>query len=350
MRTALVVLFAGCILLAGCRQGQQQQNSKNVFVTSPTPAGISTRNVYSGIIQEAHEIDLGFKTPGQLVQVAVKDGQYVHQGQLIAVLDDADYRLGVEAAQVQYDQMKSEVARLEKLHTAKSISDNDYEKAVSGLRQLEVQLQANRNKLAYTRLYAPVNGYVKSINFSRGEMVDTGTPVITLLDINTLEVEVNIPLALYRLRDKICRISSGAEKEYEMRLRNIVPQSDGSQLYKMRLAFLSPDVKDEVSAGMNISVEIELNGIGETSSGMTVPARAVFQDEGKSYVWVIAPDNAVHRKEVQISQLDDAGNIVVISGLDGSEQVVRAGVSSLHEGEKVTVATEHSETNVGNLL
>ena len=139
---------------------------------------------HSGIVREAHTISLGFKTAGQIERIHVREGDYVRQGQLLAELDDADYRLGVEALQIQYDQLEDEVERTKRLFDQKSVSVNDYEKAVAGLRQLGVQLQVNKNKLDYTKLYAPIDGYVQSVNFSPAEMVDAGTALFTLLDMS----------------------------------------------------------------------------------------------------------------------------------------------------------------------
>ena len=65
--------------------------------------------------------------------------------------------------------MTDEVARASRLYEKKSMSANDFEKASAGLRQLGVQLQVNKNKLAYTKLYAPADGYVSAVNFSPAE-------------------------------------------------------------------------------------------------------------------------------------------------------------------------------------
>lgn len=351
-QTLLLLVLMG--IMTCCSDKHEKQPLHSVVLTSPSAIGANIRNSYSGVVQEAHEIALGFKTPGELVRVVVKEGQYVHQGQLIAMLDDADYKLGVEAANVQYEQMKKETERLEKLHNAKSLSDNDYDKAISGLQQLKVQLQANQNKLDYTRLYAPVNGYVKSVNFSLGEMVNVGTPVITLLDLNGLEVELNVPFVLYKQRDHIkrivCHFSGDTKYIPEMNLLSIIPQSDGTQLYKMRLAFTDEDAAKVVTAGMNVSVDVETKDSEAAEKAFTLPMRAVFQEQEKSYVWVMNADSIVTKREIKLNGMDNQGKLIVTSGLNGDEQVVRAGVNALSEGEKVTVLEQPSKTNIGGLL
>ena len=155
-----------CLLCSCSEQKKTSLPVHSVEVTNLTPSCKTITKSYSGIVREAHEISLGFKTAGQIKRIHVEEGKYVKKGELLAELDDEDYKLGVEALQIQYDQLKDEVARTQKLFEQKSVSANDYEKASAGLRQLGVQLQVNKNKLEYTRLYAPEDGYIQSVNFS----------------------------------------------------------------------------------------------------------------------------------------------------------------------------------------
>ncbi len=194
------------------------------MVVAPAPVGVTVPKSFAGVVMEAREIGLGFKTPGQISRVAVSEGDRVRRGQLIATLDDADYRLGVEAVQVQYDQMARELRRLERLHSQKSLSDNDYEKARAGLEQLRIQLQTNKNKLDYTRLYAPVDGIIDKVNFDKAEMVNAGTPVVTLLDVSGREVEVDVPVGVYLAADRIgavtCRSACAGGRPAVMKVQS----------------------------------------------------------------------------------------------------------------------------------
>ena len=192
------------LVLCSCAgQSSHRGTTHSVMTVEPQAFGLQETNRFSGVIKESSEISLGFKTPGQIQQILVKEGDYVRQGQLLATLDAKDYQLGVESAEAQYDQMKKQVERMKKLYDARSLSKNDYEKAVSGLVQLEVQLKSNRNKLEYTRLYSPTNGYVQSVNFEKAEMVNAGTGLFTLLDVNRMEIEVNVPKTIYLNKNNI---------------------------------------------------------------------------------------------------------------------------------------------------
>ena len=340
------------ILACACSDGNDTAIfRRSVYLTQPVQVNGNRTKTYSGIVEAANEINLGFKTAGQVSRICVKEGDYVHKGQLLAELDDTDYRLAVEALQVQYDQLKDETQRTKQLFESKSVSANDYEKTIAGLKQLGVQLQANKNKLNYTRLYAPTDGYVQVVNFSRSEMVDAGTSVFQIMDASRFEVVADIPVGEYQQRRYFtgfyCRATDGKQK-IPMTFLSIVPKADGNQLYRMRLAFTEmSDMK--LTAGMNIEVGIDIAN-NTASPGFILPFSAIFQKEDKAYVWVLRNDSTVTQRAVILDNTDVTGHIRVTGGLTGNEQIVRSGSSVLLEGEKVRVIGEPSKTNVGELL
>lgn len=305
-----------------------------------------------GIVQEMHSINVAFKTPGQLVRVNVEEGNYIREGQLIASLDDSDYKLGVEALQIQYDQLSDEVSRLRELYKKKSVSANDYEKAEAGLKQLAVQLQVNKNKLAYTKLYAPVSGYVKSVNFAKSEMVDAGTPIISMMDVSGLEVQADIAAADYLDRSSFksftVRTSSGETRG--AKLLGIVPKADGNQLYRMTLKIDhgSSQMKDSFLPGTNVEVNVERNG-RNVGRDVSMPLSAICYDGKQPYVLTVGKDSSIVRMNVELTSSADV-TCAHVRGLASGTEVVVAGSSSLKEGEKVNVLPAPSETNIGGLL
>ena len=345
-------LMAG--MLCGCGRAEEKNvvTTPTVMLTAPEPEGEHTVKTLYGVVREAGEVNVGFKTPGQISRIYVKEGDRVRKGQLIAQLDDADYKLGVEAAQIQFDQLRRETERLGRLHESKSLSGNDYDKALAGLKQVEVQLQTNRNKLGYTRLYAPASGVVQSVNFDPAEMVDAGTPVVVLIEMGRLEVEADMPQDVYmcigNMEGAVCRTSFAQVGEMPMRLAWVVPKADGSQLYKARLAF-EGKADARLTPGMNVEVDVRLADSTGTGRYM-LPLHALFQEKGQAFVWTVGKDSTVRRTAVDVVQLDGKDQAVVEAGFKGNERIVRAGVNVLHEGEKVRILSDPSGTNVGGLL
>ena len=307
----------------------------------------------TGIIKEAHTINLGFKTAGQIKRILAQEGDHVKKGELLAELDAEDYRLGVEALQIQYNQLKDEVGRTKKLLEQKSISVNDYEKASAGLQQLGVQLQINKHKLNYTRLYAPTDGYIQNVNFSPSEMVDAGTAVFTLLDVSHMEVTVDIPASEYRMRNQFTKFyckANGIENEIPMILLSCSPKADGNQLYQLHLAFEKHSEKS-LTAGVNVEVRI-VSTDSISGNGVAIPPCAVFldADSNKPCVWVFNQDSTVTKRQVMLDGTDAEGRAIVINGLNGMERIVRAGVRTLKDGERVRIVERKSKTNKGDLL
>ena len=346
-------LFAMAVfLLAACSQKEETAESvSSVYVTSPEQSGGASDLVFTGVVEEADNISLGFKTPGQIERIFVKEGDRVQSGQLLAELDADDYRLGVEALQIQYDQLSREVERAQRLFEKQSMSANDFDKASAGLRQLAVQLQVNKNKLAYTKLYAPVSGVIEAVNFSPSEMVDAGTAVFSMLRTGAMEVVCDIPARAYLNRDRFstfaCRSAHDGGASLPLRLVSIVPKADGNQLYRMRLVFDGKDA-GAITSGMN--VEVSVGVAGEEDAVFSVPASAVFMHESEPCVWVLGADSTVSRRPVVLTGELSGANVTVSAGVSPADRIVRAGASMLHQGQKVKVIEAPAKTNVGGLL
>ena len=338
--------MAAACLMAACGEQKAERSHPSVMTVKPERASEVTEKNFSGVVKENAETSLGFRTGGTIEQVLVKEGDHVRKGQLLARLDDKDYQLQVNAVQIQYNQLKAEVERLRLLYEGKSLSGNDYEKAVSGLEQLGVQLQANKTQLSYTCLYAPCDGYVQSVAHERAEMVGAGTPVVTLLDVRRMEVEISIPKSVYQQRAQFGSIHCTADgQQYPLHLINIVPKANNSQLYTARLSLDS-----KLTAGQSVDVVINLTSSPSASEQLTLPLSAIFESEGKNCVWVVGQDSTVTAKTVTVAGTDANGRAVVTAGLQGGETVVRAGVHALHEKDRVRIISEDSKTNVGGLI
>jgi RND family efflux transporter MFP subunit len=285
----------------------------------------------------------------------VKEGDHVAAGQLLAVLDTVDYALGVRQLRVQYNQQLTELERRRQMHAAKNMSDNDFEKFQSGVKQMALQLALQENKLKYCRLYAPSAGVIAKSNFEVSEMVDAGTPVFELMDNSHLEVVVDLPVNEYVQRNAFrtfrCHTAMAPEQSFELQMKSLVPRADNNQLYQLRLT-LPKGSTASLTPGMNVTVDINTAGAGTTGGEeVTVPLRTVFERDGKDYVWVLNPaDSTITAKQVTTAGTVADSKLTITSGLSGSDRIVRAGVHHLVDGEKVKVINENSETNIGNVL
>lgn len=344
---SIVLALVAAGLLAACGSSEKKNDEvrvRSVMTVLPLNRQESAVKNFSGVVKENSTVSLSFRTAGQIARILVREGSHVSRGQLVATLDTKDYQLQMDAAQSQYNQLKNEVERLTKLHEANSISGNDYEKATSGLEQLGIKLQNAKNQLSYTQLRAPVSGTVQKVNFEPSEMVNAGMPIMDIVDTRKMEVEVNIPAEIYRqLKNTSEAYCLVAGERYNLRKTGVLAKADANQLFTVKYA-----IDGHLSAGVNVDVYIEIGG-DATVDGLSIPAHAIFEEDGKPYVWVVEQGDIVKRHAIKTNRVDSEGMAVVESGLSSSDRVVKAGVKALHEGDKVRIVTQQS-SNVGDLL
>lgn len=346
---ALIVLLSSC---GGSEKEQQRQPSvaHNVFTVYPEPNGVESSVTLPATVEEGRVISVGFKTAGQIERIYVKEGDHIKAGQVIAILDSEDYALGVSSLREKYENLKAETDRQTKLHASGNMSDNDYERAMSGFRQLGIQLQIEENKLSYCRLTSPASGIVTKVNFENSEMVDAGTPVIELMDNNSLEAIVDLPVRFYAARNNfigfIGESTMTPGKTVTLNMLSLTPRADNTQLYRLRLGV--PD-NSGFTPGMNIKVRILSQANNE--QGVNIPLSSVFEKVGHKYVWVVTPsDSIIKATEIVTEGTGENGVVNVVSGITAKDLIIRTGVRHLVDGEKVNILQTESDTNPGNLL
>lgn len=342
-----------CLLCLGCSgNGETAMITRKVKIVVAQLADTLEVRTYPGRVRETAELNLAFRVAGPISRIAVKDGDYVRAGQLVAQMDQRDYENQLNVAEARYEQVKAEAGRVMELYNRESVAANEYDKAVAGLKMAESQLKHAREQLDDTRLLAPVHGYIQKLNFSRNELVDAGMPVVTLLDVSQHQVEVNIPVSLYLNREGIQSFKGilpvdGGEP-FNLRLLSLGRKANHNQLYRLRLA-PDPGFPADLAPGMDVEVRILFRN--DMEPGVRVPLTALFKHEGRTLVWVYdAGSQTVNSREVIAGKLIGDGRVYVMSGLQPGEQVVVAGVSLISENERVELLEPVSETNAGGLL
>lgn len=281
------------------------------------------------------------------------EAEDVQEGQLLAELDPTDYQVQLDATEAEYQQIKAEAERVMALYKDNGTTPNANDKAVYGLKQITAKYKHHKDQLAYTRLYAPFNGYVQKRLFEAHETIGAGMPVIAMISGGTPEVEINLPAAEYIRREQFdnyhCTFDIYPGETYPLKLISVTPKANANQLYTMRLQVV-PGTRAIPSPGMNTMVTILCRT--EQENTLSVPTGAILQKEGKAYVFVFHPSsNTVHRQEVSILRLLNNGHSLITSRqLQPGEQIVSSGVHHIEDGEIVKPLSPVTNTNIGGLL
>ncbi len=355
MKKEWILLLCLALTFNSCsKQKSQKEKSVKLVKAIEVESSEEAKTIaFPGKVKAGQEADLAFRISGPIAKIYVKEGQQVYKGQLLAKMDDRDYQLQLAATRAEYNRIKSEVDRVIQLYKEKSVTANEYDKAVFGLKQITAKLKAHTNALNDVLLKAPFDGYVSGkALFNAGEMVRAGMPVLRLSSGKEKLVEINIPAGVFLKRANFASyyasFSLFPEREFPLENLSIEQTANLNQLYKM--SFRLKEKEDELTAGMTTMVHIKLKEGSEKA--LIIPNNAVFEQEGKSYVWLIkgeADDLHIEAKEIHIQEIFRDGR-VVCTGLSEKAQIVGAGVHKLQEGEAVRLLPVKSSTNVGGLL
>ena len=311
-------------------------------------------NRYVGTVQARHEVDQAFRVGGKVVQRKVDVGQKVREGDVLAVLDDTDYRLAEEAAQqqlvaahAQARQAESDRQRLDALKTDGSVSASDDEKAQSGAqtarrrpRPRRSKLELARNRLKYTVLRASQSGVVTAVRFEVGQVVAEGQPIVSIANEGEPEIVVDVPedqLAAFKTARYKASLASAPDQDVRRRAARTVAAGGGADANLPR----PPEARRR--RGRCRSARPPRS----SSSARSAKRRrrrsrpsAITQNKGQPAVWVVRRAGTEPVGTVDLMRVVVHGyrnDEVLVSGPPAGELVVTAGVQKMAPGLRVAL-------------
>ncbi len=360
MKVSKKILILSLVLIIaffsfGCGTKQATEETETTIATVPVETeevrqGTFTKTIIlSGITQPENTVIVTPKGSDQLISLNVEVGDRVSAGQVIGVLDQSSVELQLRNAQVNhenaqnaYEDVLRNYERMKALYETGAIPKAEFEQIESGLKQAENALKQTENalqlqQLAYdnTLIKAPVSGVVAQVHTEKGAIVGPQSPIITIANIDTLEVNTSINEL------QVNKIKAGTEVEV------LVPACD-NQIFSGRIKTVSPTMdpaikaypvtititnKDNIiKAGMYAEVEL-ITDVAEDA--LIVPAEAVLSRNGDSHVFIVQDDKAV---QVQVETgLSNSKEIQILKGLKPGDQVITRGNEDVVDGDLVTV-------------
>ena len=353
---SLIFLLSLVIVFLSCNDEQPvEEILRPVRYQAIYSSGGERIRTFSGVAKAGIRSRLSFKVNGTVQKIAVKVGDKVKPGQLIAELDPTDYRLqfqqaeaSLESARAQERNAKANYNRISQLYERRNASRNDLdaaratsESAVAQVLASEKQLDLARSQLSYTRLTAPVSGGIAMVDVEINENVQSGETIVELSSGSNLEVKVAIPGIL------ISQIREG--NKVDVFFDAIPDRSFTAHITEVGVAamefattfpvtVLLDKAKEDIRPGMAAEVAFRFGAEGQKER-IIVPSMSVGEDRQGRFVFVVEPSGepeigVVNRKSVTIGEFIDQG-IEVSEGLKDGELLITAGVSKLVDGQKV---------------
>ena len=359
----IAVLVAA--VLAWLRFGPQTTDV-HVALASASGGGTSSAAGISanGYVVARTKASVSAKVPGRLAYLGVSEGSVVRRGQVIARLENDDFRAalaaaaaGVENLRIQQAQAERDRQRAETLSTERVISATELENARTHAEALKAQLGlalAQRDvaaaNLDNTQVYAPFDGTVLRKDAEVGEFVApstaggglTRTAIVTMADLGTLEVEVDVNEAyiaqISNAQPARITLAAYPDTSFSGRVRQVVPTADRQKatvLVKVSILDRDPRILPEMGAKVVFTTREDAVQ-NAAPRRVLVPSAAIVRGDA-AHVWLVE-DGKVRKVTVDVGS-ETNGQSEVRSGLSGGESLVLSPPAALRDGAQVKIST-----------
>jgi RND family efflux transporter MFP subunit len=335
----------------------------------------------SGYIVARRRATVSSKVTGKVVKVMLEEGQRVEAGQIIAILDDSNWRASlaqsraqlqqaeanVDSAQTAFDDAKPIFERSEKQKAAAVISAQSFDEshaqfnvahnnllvAQRGLEAARAGVEVAQRNLDDTVIRAPFAGIVTEKSAQPGEMVSpvsagggfTRTGIGTIVDMESLEVEVDVSENfINRVRPQqpvTIKLNAYPDWDIPGSVIAMIPTADRAKAtVKVRIAIKQKDPRiiPEMGARVAFLSNTEPSPAGGDKNpvpGVTIPADAIVTDGTASIVYLVH-GSTVERRAVRIGGKTNSGQIVT-AGLEPGNTVALGDLSKLSDGTRVRI-------------
>lgn len=325
-----------------------------------TESALETVDKYPATFKGRQDVEIIPQVSGKIVSVNVKEGQRVHKGQTLFVIDQVPYKASLQTALANLESAKAEVASAKlnydgkkELFAQKVISDFELRKshnallvAQAAMHQAEAQVTDARNNLSYTVIASPCDGVVGTLPYRAGYLVSPGmqTPLTTVSDNSEMYVYFSIPenkmielirthgsndAVLKAMPPVILYLNDGSEYDVQGRIESmsgVLDQTTGS--VSLRAVFPNRGGLLHSGGAGNIGLVSNRNNV------ILIPQGATYELQDKVYAYKVV-DGKARAVRLSVKPVAEKKQYIVLSGLVPGDVILTEGVGNLQDGAEV---------------
>ncbi|MBY6186700.1 efflux RND transporter periplasmic adaptor subunit [Marinobacter hydrocarbonoclasticus] len=306
---------------------------------------------FSGVVEAQQQAQLSFKVAGRVEALAVKVGDWVEAGQLLARLEAHDYALTVEELEARLSEAEAthqlaaaELKRVEQAIRDNAMADVNLDRARTGKARaeaavavLKVNLEKARDGVRYTELRAPFAGQVGQRYVESHELISEGQPVLSLHTPDALQVVVDLP------QNQLSAVAEGQQASVSWHgsdaALNSIATELASQPHPLKRTYSATfeltDTQPSLHPGKTVQVQWQA---ASASPGFCVPESAVISEQGMSQVVRVSVGQAQRIPVSIVSQSND--QLCVQGSLFANDRIVVAGAHYLQTGDAIGTIRE----------
>ncbi|MFA7290687.1 MAG: efflux RND transporter periplasmic adaptor subunit [Rhodocyclaceae bacterium] len=344
--------LAGLLALSACSKKAEEKKPgpppTQITVTQAREMPLETIERTLGTLEAINDPKIAAEVAGRITRIAVRSGESVKKGQLLAELDPSDTSQQLRSDQGEITRLEALLAQQERLLNRQSelvqknfISKNALDDATAQRDALRGQLEAARgragisgNNLKKTRVLAPFDGVIEEQLASTGDYVKLGDPLFRLVSNAVLRAHLPFP-------------ESAAQRFKRGQTVRLVSPLLPGQIVKGEVEDIRPTLT-ETSRSIDVIARVENNGelrgggsvdasvvIGQKDKAILVPEQSVVLRPAGKVVYAIANDKAQQR--VVETGSKQAGLIEIVSGVAAGETLALDGAGFLSNGASVHI-------------
>ena len=325
---------------------------------STTDKALTT--AYSATIRGRQDIDIYPQVSGTIQELCVSEGEKVHKGQILFIIDQVPYIAALNTAEANVQSARAALATAEltynsnkELFAQKVVSDftlktaeNNFLTAQAGLAQAEAQEVNARNNLSYTVVKSPSEGVVGTLPYRVGALVSASIPqpLTTVSDNSSMYVYFSmtenqllslvrqygtLDSALVQMPDLQLQLNDQSLYEEKGRIESISGVID-RQTGTVSVRAVFPNGSRLLHSGASGSVLIP----STYEDCIAIPQEATVKQQDKVLVYKVVDGKAVSTL-ITVADVDDGRTYIVTDGLTVGDEIVAKGAGLVREGMQV---------------
>lgn len=330
-------LAFAALLLASCGGEQKAETAAEVKVDEKPEVKIQKvemhsvpqTETYTATIESEVKNNIAPNTPYRIERVLADVGDVVRKGQVLVTLDASN----MKQLKLQIGHQKLEFSRTDELYKVGGASKAEWDNAKLQLDIMETQLKQMEENI---QLVSPIDGVVTVRNYDDGDMYGSAGPVLTVEQLNPVELVVNVSETYYKNMVKGMPVEVTLDayegETFSGKVSTVYPTINKStHTFPVEVTIANPDNK--VRPGMFARATVNFGDVQR----VVVPDMAVVKQigSGDRFVYVYK-DGKVSYNKVQIGR--HMGEYYeIISGVESGSDVVVAGQTRLVDGKEVVV-------------
>jgi len=311
----------------------------------PQAVPVQVREAWTGTFIERYEavgtalanesVTITSKVAGIVEKIHIAEGQRVNAGQVLVQLEDRETLAELEAQKALTQAAFLAYDRAIKLKENQNVAQARVDDLLSNWKAGEAKSKMIQSRLADLKIVAPFAGKVGLRRVSVGALIQPGTVITTLDDVDTIRLKFSLPetlLANLRVGQEVEATATAYPKRV---FKGKVTSIDSRVDQITRAAEVRADLPNGDGAlkpGMFMAYKLELQ---RRENAVLLPEEAILSEGTRHYVFVV-DDNRTAKREIKLGDRN-AGEVEVVSGLKGGEAVVVGGIQKIRDGSRVRV-------------